>query len=44
LSPGEPVLLLLLPFLLPLFIIVALIRGLEVTFQWKQHTKNRRNS
>lgn len=44
---SEPVMLLILPFLLPLFIIVAIIRGLSETFGWKQTTvkvKSRRNS
>ncbi|KAL4221657.1 hypothetical protein ACF0H5_019914 [Mactra antiquata] len=44
---SEPVMLLILPFLLPLFIIVAIIRGLSQTFGWKQATvklKSRRNS
>lgn len=44
---SEPVMLLILPFLLPLFIIVALIRGLSETFGWKNMSvkvKSRRNS
>ncbi|XP_060584832.1 uncharacterized protein LOC132740833 [Ruditapes philippinarum] len=43
---SEPVMLLILPFLLPLFIIVAIIRGLSETFGWKQtvKVKSRRNS
>lgn len=44
---SEPVMLLILPFLLPLFIIVAIIRGLSETFGWKNTSikvKSRRNS
>ncbi|XP_052819891.1 uncharacterized protein LOC128245706 isoform X2 [Mya arenaria] len=42
---SEPVLLLVLPFLLPVFIIVAVIRGMADIFQWnKSGRKHRRNS
>lgn len=44
---SDPVMLFLLPFLLPLFIIVAIIRGLSETFGWNKQTvfkQKRRNS
>ncbi|KAH3822825.1 uncharacterized protein LOC127832362 [Dreissena polymorpha] len=47
LSFSEPVMLFLLPFLLPLFIIVAVIRGMADSFGWTQtlgRLKGRRNS
>jgi len=44
---GEPAMVFILPFLLPLFIIVAFIRGMSEIFGWKQlpgRLKTRRGS